>query len=94
MYDGSLTHSGLNASFESGELPAIRFFDPAYVRSEKIIFDRNNGSVHAVLHENMILIGSVPEDLVDSFGSHEEVLLSAAHYAGKEVCLKAKISVL
>ena len=94
MYDGSLSHSGLNASFEAGELPAIRFFDPAYVRSEKIVFDRSSKSVHAVLHENMILIGSLPDDLVDSFGSHDEVLLSAAHYEGKEVCLRAKISVL
>ncbi|MCB1682342.1 MAG: hypothetical protein H6858_03585 [Rhodospirillales bacterium] len=94
MFNGSLSHSGVNASFEKNEkgCPHIRFFDPAYVRSETIVFQPETRDVHAVLHESLIYIGQVPEAYAEAFAAFEDVLLSADHYSGKPVCLKAKIA--
>ena len=94
MLNGSLALSGVTASFETSESghPQIRFFDPAYVRAETIVFETDTRAIHAVLHESLIYISQVPEVYEAAFKAHEEVVLSANHYAGHPVCLTAKIA--
>lgn len=94
MLNGSLALSGVNASFDTSESghPQIRFFDPAYVRAETIVFESHTRAVHAILHESLIYIGQVPEAFAEAFGLHEDVILSADHYSGNPVTLKAKIA--
>ncbi len=94
MHSGSLSHSGVHASFEKGAEghPHIRFSDPAYVRAETILFQPDTRAVHAILHESLIYIGQVPEPFAEAFARHEDVILTAHHYSGNPVTLKAKIS--
>lgn len=94
METATFIPSGVNASFDRGEAgaPRIRFFDPSYVRAETILFHPGTREVHAVLHESLIFIAQAPEHMAEAFGSCEEVLLSADHYSGKPVHLRAKIS--
>lgn len=94
MYSGSLSHSGVNASFEKGEggHPHIHFSDPAYVRAETIVFEAETRAVHAILHESLIYIGQVPENFAEAFAVHEDVILTARHYSGNPVTLRAKIA--
>ncbi len=97
MHDGSLVDSGVSASFkgrDGGGNPCIRFHDPAYVRTETILFDVKTRAAYAVLHENEIFIGYVPEDIAQSFSSNEDITLEADHYNGNHVYMKAKIAVL
>jgi hypothetical protein len=80
---------GKNASNQ----PFINFFDPAYVRSETIVFEPKTCKVHAVLHENLHFLGQIPAELGASFQNGGDVLLSAPHYSGQDVKMTAHISV-
>ena len=91
----SLSHSGVGAHFESGEngsCPLIRFYDPSYVRAETILFHSGTREVNAILHESLIFIAQAPEDVAEAFKVHEEVLLTADHYSGKKINLRARIA--
>ncbi len=69
----------------------IRFSDPAYVRSDVIIYDRKDNSVHAVLHEASHFVGYLPKEFAG--GGLQDVVLSAPHYFTGTVNLRAKVSV-
>ena len=71
----------------------ITFSDPAYVRSDMIIFNRNDNSLHAVLNEGLHLIGHVQGDLRKAFAVKSEVLLTAPHYFSGTVKLKSPLVV-
>lgn len=73
---GVPAHYSLN---NAGQI-CITFSDPAYVRSEAIIFDRKDSSLHAVLNEGLHLIGTVEGDLTKIFAAKSEVVLSAPHF--------------
>lgn len=71
----------------------IRFFDPAYVRADVIVLDRESKSLYAVLHEQEHLIGELDEDMLKAFEGNEEVFLTASHYHSGVVNLKAELHV-
>ncbi len=71
----------------------ITFSDPAYVRSEMIIFNPGDSSLHAVLNEGLHLIGKVDGDLRKSFAAKSEVILSAPHYFSGSIKLKTPLVV-
>ena len=71
----------------------ITFADPAYVRSEVIIFNRNDSSLHAVLNEGLHLIGRIEGDLSKKFSAKSEVVLTAPHYFSGSIALKTPLVV-
>ncbi len=71
----------------------ITFSDPAYVRSDMIIFNRNDNSLHAVVNEGLHLIGKVEGDLRQTFAAKSEVILSAPHYFSGSIKLKTPLVV-
>ncbi len=72
----------------------IEFADPAYTKSESILFNPKNKSVHAVMHEGLFLLGHVPDDIVTDFTTGKSIELCADHYDGKILRLHAQISIL
>lgn len=61
---------------EKGDI-CIAFSDPAYVRSDTIVLDARDGSLHAILHEGSHPIGQLSRDMTQSFADQSEVLLCA-----------------
>lgn len=78
-------------TLDSDNRPHIRFFDPAYIRAEKVLFNKKDRSVHAVLYEGQFLIGHVPEELNGSFEQNKSITLCANHFSGKEIRLTANL---
>ena len=71
----------------------IKFADATYVRSDIIILDRKDLSVHAVLGGAAHLVGYINDDLVKSVKNQDDIILSAPHYYKGALNLTAKISV-
>ncbi len=71
----------------------IVFSDPAYVRSEVIIFDRSDSSLHAVLHEKAHRIGRIGGELSRAFAEKSEITLSAPHYFSGTLSLTTTLAV-
>jgi nitrite reductase/ring-hydroxylating ferredoxin subunit len=71
----------------------IALSDPEYVRAEKIIFDRQDRSVHAVLHETSHLLGHVSKDMAEVLVDNDEVLLCAVHTNGGIIELTSQLAV-
>lgn len=71
----------------------IHFTDPAYVRSDLIIFDRKDSSLHAVLEGTSHFVGYAGPDLARNLHNEEEVVLAAPHYFSGVVKLSARIAV-
>lgn len=74
-------------------LVRITFSDPAYVRSDVIIFNRKDCSLHAVLNEGLHLIARIDGDLTKTFASTSEVVLAAPHYYSGAINLKIPLVV-
>lgn len=70
---------------------AVAFSDPAFVRSDAIVVDRQDHSVHAVLHESAHLIGHVSPEMADVMVGKGEALLAALHTCGHVVDLLAPV---
>jgi hypothetical protein len=71
----------------------IKFSDAAYVRSDIIIFEQKDSSVHAVLHGSSHLIGYLDKDLAKGLVDNSDVILAAPHYFSGTVELTTKVSV-
>jgi hypothetical protein len=71
----------------------IHFNDPAYVRSDIIIFDRKDKSLHAVLEGASYFIGYADHELERNLHDEDEVILAAAHYFSGTVSLHSRVSV-
>ncbi len=70
---------GVNAAFmrnHRGDV-CIAFADPAYVRSEKILIDQKNQTIHAILHESLYFLGSVSDMMVNAFKTRQQALLTS-----------------
>ncbi len=89
------TSSGVRSDFlhDAEEGVSITFFDSAYVRSDLILIDPSDRSVHAVLYGASHYIGTLCHDLAQAFVESREVLLVASHMNGDEVKLTTPISV-
>lgn len=74
-------------------LVRITFSDPAYVRSDVIIFNRKDSSLHAVVNEGLHLIGKVEGELCKIFAGASEVVLTAPHYFSGAISLKTPLIV-
>lgn len=74
-------------------LVRITFSDPAYVRSDVIIFNSTDCSLHAVLNEGLHLIGRIEGELTKTFASTSEVVLAAPHYYSGAINLKTPLVV-
>ncbi|MBI1327685.1 MAG: hypothetical protein GC136_08600 [Alphaproteobacteria bacterium] len=61
---------------------AIEFEDPAFVRSDAIIFDGADGTIHAIFSDQGHYLGKLSADLLENFLTNEEVVLYAAHPDG------------
>lgn len=71
--------NGVNAAFlrnHRGDV-CIAFADPAYVRSEKILIDPSDHTIHAILHESLYFLGSVSDTMIDAFHSRKQALLTS-----------------
>mgnify|MGYP000921647436 CR=1 FL=1 len=71
----------------------LTFFDPAYCRSDLIILDPSDRSLHAVLHESAHFIGHVGRDILPHMLQKQNVMLAAPHYSGGTLSLTTKLSV-
>ena len=70
---------GVNAAFmrnHRGDV-CIAFADPAYVRSEKILIDKNSHTIHAILHESIYFLGSVSDMMLNAFHTRKQALLTS-----------------
>lgn len=72
---------------------AIAFFDPAYVRSDTIVLDPQDNSLHAVLHESAHFIAHLDEETARTLHGQPEILLTARHYNGDIIDLVAPVAV-
>lgn len=84
---------GVNAAFmrnHRGEV-CIAFSDPVYVRADAVLADRDNLSVHIIIHENAFFIGHVSEAMMNAFESNSEALLTAIRTDGSLLELTAPI---
>ena len=71
----------------------IRFFDPAYVRSDIIIFDRPSKTLYAVLHEQEHSIGNLDDEMINLFAQNDEIHLTAMLSDNKALNFKVPLSV-
>ena len=71
----------------------IALSDPAYVRSDLILLDRRDNSVHAVLHESSHFLGHLTEGMANAFVDNKEILLCAVHTNGGIFELKSPLAV-
>ncbi|HRQ61168.1 MAG TPA: hypothetical protein PLO23_06630 [Alphaproteobacteria bacterium] len=88
--------SAINAEFlrNAAGNPMIRFFkDPEFVRSDVIIFNKKDKSLHAVLEGQAHFIGHLDKDEAKAMQGVSEVLLSAAHYKSGVVNLHAALRI-
>lgn len=71
----------------------IRFFDPAYVRADVIILDRESKSLYAVLHEQEHYIGNLDDEMIEIFAKNEDIHLTGLLANKKALNLRAPLSV-
>lgn len=71
----------------------IRFFDPAYVRADIIVLERQSKTLYAVLHEQAHYIGNLDDDMIEVFAKNDEILLTGMLAGQKALNLKAPLSV-
>jgi hypothetical protein len=77
-----------------GGQPCLCFSDPAYVRSDLIILNRKDLSVHAVLQGMTHFVGYADEAMMQDVEDGNEIILSAQHYHSGTVHLPSKITVI
>ncbi|MCB9979340.1 MAG: hypothetical protein H6862_07045 [Rhodospirillales bacterium] len=70
---------------------AVAFSDPTFIRSDMIVVNRADHSVHAILHESDHLIGHVSPEMAEAMIRGGEVLLAAVHVHGHIVDLYAPV---
>lgn len=69
----------------------IRFFDPAYVRADLVVMDRESKTLYAVMHEQEHCIGQLDDEMAELFANNEDIHLTADHYHSGAVNLKAPL---
>lgn len=92
--NNSILNEVAAVSLHSGGQVCLTFFDPAYCRSDLIIFDRTDSSLHAVLHEAAHCVGHVARDMVPVVLKQQDIVLSAPHYSGGNLNLRTKLSIV
>lgn len=72
---------------------SINFVDPSYLRSDSIVYDADNQSLVAIVHQNEFLIGRIDDSLADHFEIERSVSLIAQHVNGDHLQRKVNLSV-
>lgn len=70
---------------------AIVFDDPTFVRAETITFDRGTGTLHAILHEQNLHIGTITGEMALAFANNNRVLLTSKRGDGSVIDLQADL---
>lgn len=60
----------------------IAFEDPSFTRADKIILDKAESALYAVLNGSQHFLGQVSETMANAFGDKDEVLVCALHTNG------------
>lgn len=88
-------HGGVNFQCVSdGDQVSLVFNDPSYAKAEKILLDRESGALHAVLHENAHYLGRLDPDILAFFLNKQDVTLAGTNGQGKQIILRASLSVV
>lgn len=75
-------------------LASILFDDPTFVRSETVLFDRQNGYVEVLLQGKLHQVGQVPSELMARFAENKDVLLTAVRIDGSSLELKSRLVIV
>lgn len=89
----SYEHSGVDACYtalDSKDI-VIELEDAAYAKAEQVLFHPDTNSVYAVMHEGVFLIGNVPSECAEHMLHQKEIILSAHHFSGAVLRLKAAV---
>lgn len=92
----SFEQSGVDARFTSiddNHDLVIELDDPSYTKAEKVLYNPDTGALHAIMHEGVFLIGNVPESCAHQLREKREITLSASHYTGAVLNLKASVAI-
>ncbi len=90
----SFEQSGVGARYSSiddNHDLVIELDDVAYVKAEQVLFNPDTKALHAVMHEGVFFIGTVPTECAERICKEREVYLSAQHYSGAALRLKADV---
>lgn len=72
----------------------IAFDHTDFADAEAIFFDYKDNSLHAYSGEDMLRLGSLPEDIADTFSSHMRLYLTALHPEGHMVVMDTRLQTL
>ena len=87
--------AAINAAFmcnHRGDV-CIVFSDPLYARSDSILVDHSDMSIHAILHHHQYFLGNVSEQMMRAFEENEQALLTAIKADGSVLELAAPIEI-
>ncbi len=89
----SYEQSGVEARFNDADLDdiIIELDDASYAKAEQVLFNPDSRALHAVMHEGVFFIGTVPSHCVDRISQKREVILNAQHFSGAVLRLKADV---
>lgn len=81
-------------SIRDSGLMAISFDDPTFVRSEMVLYDKENGLVEVLLQGKRHPVGHIPVSLAEMFAEAGDVILSAERIDGSVLELKSRLIVM
>jgi len=96
MAEYCTTDHGMRAELvhdENGNV-VLNFFDPNWIRSDMILYDRTEGSLHAVHEGGEHYIRHIDADMITALEGLEELVLTALHSDGKPVRLRSPLGLL
>ena len=69
----------------------IELEDASYAKAEQVLFNPDTKAIHAVMHEGVFFIGTVPDDCAKRLRHQKSVVLSAEHFSGAVLRLDAAV---
>ncbi len=89
----SIEESGVGAQFSSRDAQdiVVELEDASYAKAERVMFNPETNALHAVMHEGVFFIGTVPQDWVEKIRDQKKIVLSAHHYSGAVLRLEADV---
>ncbi|MGH1456854.1 MAG: hypothetical protein ACRBDI_08745 [Alphaproteobacteria bacterium] len=89
----SIEQSGVGAQYTALDTQdiVIELDDASYAKAERVMFNPDTNAIHAVMHEGVFFIGTVPQDWANKICESKKVILSAQHYSGAVLRLNADV---